>query len=52
MKKVILDGTKSPPHWGPVDQLMTILTKTCDKAKVELWQENFQAGNGKVDLDP
>jgi hypothetical protein len=52
MKKVILDGSKSRPDGRSMDRLMKILITTCDTAKVELWQENFQTGNGKVDLDP
>jgi hypothetical protein len=48
MKKVILDGSGG----GTEDLLlMRILARVCEKAKVELWKENFETGNGKVDLN-
>jgi hypothetical protein len=54
MKKVILDGI----HLNVVDQVSAKLLETlkvgkeaCKKKKVELWKENFEVGNGKVDLE-
>jgi hypothetical protein len=51
MKKVILDGSKSSRDWATVDTWKRTLVPVCKKAKVELWNEDFEADNGKVDLD-
>jgi hypothetical protein len=50
MTKVIVDGSKSFKYGITVDYTMNILVPVCKKAKVELWKENFEVGNGKVDL--
>ncbi len=53
MKKVVLNGLKSHRcHKLLFDQFMEDLLPVCRKAKVELWKEHFEVGNGKVDLDP
>jgi hypothetical protein len=51
MKKVIVDGSESSRHRATVDATMNVVIPVCKQAKVELWKENFQVGNGKVDLD-
>jgi hypothetical protein len=51
IKKVIVDGSHSSRHGATVDTAMNIVIPMCKKAKVELLRENFEVGNGKVDLD-
>jgi hypothetical protein len=51
MKKVIVDGSDASSYWSTVYKTMNILVPVCKKAEVDLWKENFEAGNGKVDLD-
>ncbi len=51
MKKVIVDGSKSSDYGESVSDTMKILVPMCKKAKVELWKEKFEVGNGKVDLN-
>jgi hypothetical protein len=50
IKKVIVDGSKSSDHRESVNDTMNTLVPVCKKAEVELWKENFEDGNGKVDL--
>jgi hypothetical protein len=54
MKKVILDGI----NLGVEDQVgpkfletLKVVKEACKKKKIELWKENFDVGNGKVDLE-
>ena len=54
MKKVILDGI----NLGVEDQVgpkfletLKVVKEACKKQKIELWKENFDVGNGKVDLE-
>jgi hypothetical protein len=54
MKKVILDGVSL----GSADQLKPRFLETlnfamaaCKRNEIELWKENFEVGNGKVDLE-
>jgi hypothetical protein len=51
MKKVTVDGSKSSDYGDSVSHTMNILVPVCKKAEVQLWKENFEVGNGKVDLD-
>ncbi len=51
IKKVIVDGSKSSSYGATMTRTMKTLVPVCKKAKVELWKENFKAGNGKVDVD-
>jgi hypothetical protein len=51
MTKVIVDGSKSSNYRESVNDTMNILVPMCKKAKVELWKEKFNVGNGKVDWD-
>jgi hypothetical protein len=51
LKKVILDGEAGGDHHGDVDRFVPRIVPSCKKANVELWKENFEAGNGKVNLD-
>jgi hypothetical protein len=54
MKKVILDGVNlNAADQGRPKLLQTlkIVKEACKKKKVELWKENFDVGNGKVDLE-
>jgi hypothetical protein len=54
MKKVILDGSLlsverqvQPKFLGT----LKVVKEACKKKKIELWRENFEVGNGKVDLE-
>jgi hypothetical protein len=54
MKKVILDGI----HLSVADQVkpkflatLKVVKEACKKKKIESWKENFDVGNGKVDLE-
>jgi hypothetical protein len=54
MKKVILDGF----DLSVLDQVqprflatLKVVKEACKKNNVELWMENFEDGNGKVDLE-
>jgi hypothetical protein len=54
MKKVILDGV----NLGVEDQSryqvrgpIQIVKEACKKKGIDLWKENFEVGNGKVDLE-
>jgi hypothetical protein len=54
MKKVILDGVcQSVADQGRPKLLETlkIVKEACKKKEIELWKENFDVGNGKVDLE-
>jgi hypothetical protein len=56
MRKVILDGTildgqDCDRDQKDLDGLVKYIVPACKKANVELWKENFEAGNGKVNLD-
>lgn len=50
MKKVILDGSKSDLKKAVLGHTIKTLLPVCREAKVELWKENFEVGNGKVDF--
>jgi hypothetical protein len=54
MKKVILNGI----HLRLADQVgprfletLKVVKAACKKKNIELWKENFEVGNGKVDLE-
>jgi Fe-S cluster assembly ATPase SufC len=54
MKKLILDGVDLRVEdqsryqvLGPIK----IVKEACKKKEIELWKENFEVGNGKVDLE-
>jgi hypothetical protein len=54
MKKLILNGVQLGPATPmQLDFLETlkIVKDVCKKKKIELWKENFDAGNGKVNLE-
>jgi hypothetical protein len=56
MRKVILDGKildgqDCDRDQKDLDGLVKYIVPSCKKANVELWNENFEAGNGKVNLD-
>jgi hypothetical protein len=54
MKRVILDGAylraKYQVGAGFLETLK-IVQEACKKKEIELWKENFDVGNGKVDLE-
>jgi hypothetical protein len=54
MKKVILD--RDDPLVGDHEEALfsgtiKIVKSACKKKEIELWKENFDVGNGKVDLE-
>jgi predicted nucleotidyltransferase component of viral defense system len=53
-KKVILDGVYLESD-EQVDrrflESLKLVKEACKKKKIELWKENFDAGNGKVNLE-
>jgi hypothetical protein len=54
MKKVILDGSNVNVADQAKPQLLETLEAikaVCKKKEIELWKENFEVGNGKVDLE-
>jgi hypothetical protein len=54
MKKVTLDGRQlSLAHQGHPKFLSTlkVVKEGCKKKEIELWKENFEVGNGKVDFE-
>jgi hypothetical protein len=54
MKKLVLDGVGLSAYGqGLFECLETlrIAKAACQKKNIELWQENFDVGNGKVDLE-
>jgi hypothetical protein len=54
MKKVILDGIHLSVEYQVEAKLLgtlKVVKEACKKKKVELWKENFEVGNGKVDLE-
>jgi hypothetical protein len=54
MKKMILDGVYlSVAEQGRHQFLATLKVSkdACKKKNIELWKENFEVGNGKVDLE-
>jgi hypothetical protein len=54
MKKLILDGVPLSGK-GQVSpkllETLKIMKAACKKKNIELWKENFEVGNGKVDLE-
>jgi hypothetical protein len=54
MKKVILDALplsvqdQVKPRYL---ETLKVVKAACKKKKIELWKENFDTGNGKVDLE-
>jgi hypothetical protein len=54
MKKVILDGfylSVSDQGRPEFLEFLKVVKEACKKKKIELWRENFDVGNGKVDLE-
>jgi hypothetical protein len=54
MKKVILDGVYLSVSEQRRPKLLATVKgakAACKKKNIELWKENFEVGNGKVDLD-
>jgi hypothetical protein len=55
MKKVILDGfylSVSEQVRPKLLGTLEVVKEACKKKQIELWKENFEVGNGKVDLGP
>jgi hypothetical protein len=53
-KKLILDGVNLRVEDQAKHQVLEtikIVKEACKKKGVELWRENFDVGNGKVDLE-
>jgi hypothetical protein len=54
MKKVILDGvylSVSEQVEAKLLGTLEVVKEACKKKEIELWRENFDVGNGKVDLE-
>jgi hypothetical protein len=54
MKKVILDGVNlfvAEQVEPKLLKTLKVLKEACKKKGIELWKENFEVGNGKVDLE-
>jgi hypothetical protein len=53
MRKVILDGLELHVEQQVIPKLLEtlkVVKAACKKKNIELWKENFDVGNGKVDL--
>ena len=54
MRKVILDGLELHVEQQVIPKLLEtlkVVKAACKKKNIELWKENFDVGNGKVDLE-